>query len=62
MNNLCISGPEPSDESAPGTPEIQGMEPPTPDSSQVPFRPSKGPPKLKLILDPRHPLDINSLR
>ncbi|KAF8771891.1 nucleolar protein dao-5-like isoform X2 [Argiope bruennichi] len=55
-------GPEPSDESGPGTPEVQGVEPPTPDISQVPFRPSKGPPKLKLVLDPRHPLDAAALR
>lgn len=55
-------GPEPSDESAPGTPEIQGVEPPTPDPLQVPFRPSKGPPKLKLVLDPRQILDLNALR
>ncbi|GIY60154.1 uncharacterized protein CDAR_39132 [Caerostris darwini] len=55
-------GPEPSDESGPGTPEVQGVEPPTPDISQVPFRPSKGPPRLKLVLDPRHPLDAMALR
>lgn len=55
-------GPEPSDESGPGTPEIQGVEPPTPDISQVPFRPSKGPSKLKLVLDPRHALDVTALR
>ncbi|GFY73646.1 uncharacterized protein TNIN_71022 [Trichonephila inaurata madagascariensis] len=55
-------GPEPSDESGPGTPEVQGVEPPTPDISQVPFRPSKGPPRLKLVLDPRHPLDAAALR
>ncbi|GFT49579.1 uncharacterized protein NPIL_690152 [Nephila pilipes] len=55
-------GPEPSDESGPGTPEVQGVEPPTPDISQVPFRPSKGPPKLRLVLDPRHPLDAVALR
>ncbi|KFM63146.1 hypothetical protein X975_25298, partial [Stegodyphus mimosarum] len=55
-------GPDPSDESAPGTPEVQNIEPPTPDPSQVPFKPSKGPPKLKLVLDPRHPLDVQALR
>ncbi|CAL1285366.1 unnamed protein product [Larinioides sclopetarius] len=55
-------GPEPSDESCPGTPEVQGVEPPTPDISQVPFRPSKGPSKLKLVLDPRHTQDVTALR
>ncbi|XP_054717180.1 synaptopodin 2-like protein isoform X3 [Uloborus diversus] len=55
-------GPEPSDESEPSTPEIHGVEPPTPDPSQVPFKPSKAPSKLKLVLDPRHPLDAISLK
>lgn len=59
---MYLAGPEPSDESAPGTPEIQGVEPPTPDPSQVPFRPSKGPTKLKLVMDSRHPLDANALK
>ncbi|XP_071043254.1 WASH complex subunit 2 isoform X2 [Parasteatoda tepidariorum] len=55
-------GPEPSDESGPDTPEIPGVEPPTPDPSQVPFRPSKGPTKLKLVMDSRPPLDLTALK
>ncbi|KAG8181188.1 hypothetical protein JTE90_010959 [Oedothorax gibbosus] len=55
-------GPEPSDESGSETPDIPGVEPPTPDPSQVPFRPSKGPTKLKLVMDSRHPIDLKELK
>ncbi|XP_077536149.1 uncharacterized protein LOC144148487 [Haemaphysalis longicornis] len=34
----------------------------TPDPATVPYKISKGPPKLKLILDPRHLQDANTLR
>lgn len=56
-------GPEPSDESEPTTPEVQGVEPPTPDPSKVPWKSKQnGMMKLKLVLDPRHPEDAMTLK